>query len=526
MNPFIIANSGRPFNITLGHDLNNDSVFTDRPAFAQPGQPGAIDTRFGWFNPTPGPNDIIIPRNYGDGPGAFTVNLRVSRTLGFGGIRTNNRPVGMGGGEWRRGISRRRIWRGSRGGGGMRGGGFGGGMRGGMMGDSGGTEQRFNMTLSVQARNLLNTTNLGLPSGTSRPPCLDNRRRRRVDSAAGARMRTIAGSSSSCALPSESRGRDWHEVGAPRSRTRPLLASDHCAALVDGSLLYPDECRSYPEHETISMANLIAPSQKSSQWASQCTGAVKAAAGISSSAMIAPAIVSSRWDVSMIIPARAPQNEICSAAPWLLITACSSVFTATSDARLRPLSTRAAQNVMAAAIVQHAIAGEKRPHRPLGYSLTFQYETHRDLCERLEARSDDRGRYESDTHLDSSRRQPCGRDHASESHQQHIIEGDMRSSDVIPLHLFPQLVVRSSRSFPGFLVRDAREVGGGGHDCVCLSTGKLQRASLHRSRDSAPRRAIDIAGRFYTCAAADRSSDDAFMPSTAQGEGRCARTGP
>jgi hypothetical protein len=34
-----------------------------------------------------------------------------------------------------------------------------------MMGGDGGSEQRFNMTLSVQARNLLNTTNLGLPVG-------------------------------------------------------------------------------------------------------------------------------------------------------------------------------------------------------------------------------------------------------------------------------------------------------------------------------------------------------------------------
>ena len=166
LNPFIIANSGSPFNITLGRDLNNDSVFTDRPAFAQPGQPGAIETRFGWFNPTPGPNDIIIPRNYGDGPGAVTVNLRVSRTFGFGGVRTNNRPAGMGGGGDSGGGSRGGgFGGGSRGGGGMRGGGFGGGMRGGMMGDSGGTEQRFNMTVSVQARNLLNTTNLGLPIG-------------------------------------------------------------------------------------------------------------------------------------------------------------------------------------------------------------------------------------------------------------------------------------------------------------------------------------------------------------------------
>jgi len=54
------------------------------------------------------------------------------------------------------------------GGGGMRGGGFGGGgMRGGGMGadSGGGSEQRFNLTLSVQARNVLNNVNLALPVG-------------------------------------------------------------------------------------------------------------------------------------------------------------------------------------------------------------------------------------------------------------------------------------------------------------------------------------------------------------------------
>ena len=35
ISPFVIANSGAPFNITTGTDLNGDSFFNDRPAFAQ-----------------------------------------------------------------------------------------------------------------------------------------------------------------------------------------------------------------------------------------------------------------------------------------------------------------------------------------------------------------------------------------------------------------------------------------------------------------------------------------------------------
>lgn len=159
-NPFIIAQSGRPFNIIVGRDVNGDSILTnDRPAFAEPGQAGAIDTIYGWFNPRPVRGDLLIPRNYGDGPGLFTVNLRASRTFGFGGTRTDKRPAGMGGGS-------DGGMRGGRGGGGMRmgGGGFGGGGMRGMM-DSGATEQRFNLTISVQARNLFNTVNLAPPVG-------------------------------------------------------------------------------------------------------------------------------------------------------------------------------------------------------------------------------------------------------------------------------------------------------------------------------------------------------------------------
>src|SRR5262249_22453884 len=35
LNPFIIASSGTPFNVTSGQDTNGDSVFNDRPTFAQ-----------------------------------------------------------------------------------------------------------------------------------------------------------------------------------------------------------------------------------------------------------------------------------------------------------------------------------------------------------------------------------------------------------------------------------------------------------------------------------------------------------
>jgi Carboxypeptidase regulatory-like domain len=73
--------SGRPFNITTGRDDNGDTLFTDRPGFAQPGDAGAIDTPFGRFNPNPQPGDTRIPRNFGRDPWLVNVNLAVSKTI-------------------------------------------------------------------------------------------------------------------------------------------------------------------------------------------------------------------------------------------------------------------------------------------------------------------------------------------------------------------------------------------------------------------------------------------------------------
>jgi hypothetical protein len=88
LNPFILAASGRPFNVVTGRDANGDTLFTERPAFATDlNQPGVILTRFGAFNPNPREGERLVPRNYGTSPSFFTVSLRASKTWGFGGER-------------------------------------------------------------------------------------------------------------------------------------------------------------------------------------------------------------------------------------------------------------------------------------------------------------------------------------------------------------------------------------------------------------------------------------------------------
>lgn len=169
-NPFIMMSSGAPFNITTGRDNNGDSLFNDRPSFAAAGATGAniINTSFGMFNITPGATDALIPRNYGRGPAQFTVNLRVSRTWGFGERTSGSTQVQQEGGPMRGGMPPMGGGGGPRGGGGMRGGGGPGGP-GGMFGGAS-SGKRFSLTASASARNLLNHVNLGSPIGNLSSP--------------------------------------------------------------------------------------------------------------------------------------------------------------------------------------------------------------------------------------------------------------------------------------------------------------------------------------------------------------------
>jgi len=182
LNPFVIVSSGAPFNITIGRDLNGDALFTERPAFASDlTRPGVIVTRFGTFDPNPLPGALIIPRNFGQGPGAVTANLRMSKTWSFGGEKrssaargqTGDKRAAEGGGMRGMGGGLAGMGgggpRGGGGGGGDRGG-AGGGGRGGAGGGAGGRgggrgESRYSLTFSLNFQNILNHANLGRPVG-------------------------------------------------------------------------------------------------------------------------------------------------------------------------------------------------------------------------------------------------------------------------------------------------------------------------------------------------------------------------
>jgi hypothetical protein len=184
LNPFFVANSGAPYNITTGRDTNGDGFAMERPALVSATALNCNGTGlvyapgFGCFNLNPGPGDTIIGRNSGRGPANVTLNLRLARTWAFGskseGREENGPPPGMGG---------LRGMEGGRGGpgGGPGGGGPGGGgppMMGGGRGPGGGFRgmfgadagKRYAITLSVSARNVFNTANYSAPSGDLSSP--------------------------------------------------------------------------------------------------------------------------------------------------------------------------------------------------------------------------------------------------------------------------------------------------------------------------------------------------------------------
>ena len=183
VNPFLVANSGAPFDITDPTDVNKDTFLNDRPgvvasSFCSDSTSTRYEqTSYGCLDSqaTIGSGEKIIAKNSGKGPAQVALNLRVSKTFGVGPKvkhgATDNGGFGPppGGG------------RGGGGGGGPGGGGPGGGFGPGGFGGGGGNRppgmgggtalpRKFSLNISAQALNLFNNVNYGAPSGIVTPP--------------------------------------------------------------------------------------------------------------------------------------------------------------------------------------------------------------------------------------------------------------------------------------------------------------------------------------------------------------------
>ena len=176
-NPFLIAQAGRPFNITLASDpLNN--LFNQRPTFATGTTPAAdiVSTPYGQLDAAALPGEALVPVNLGNGPAAVALNLRVSRSFGLGPKLTSatpeagggppgggGPPPGGGGGGRGGGPPGGGLGPGGLGGGGGRGG------PGGMFGSTS-TGRKYSLNFSAQALNLFNDIDRGTPTGTLTSP--------------------------------------------------------------------------------------------------------------------------------------------------------------------------------------------------------------------------------------------------------------------------------------------------------------------------------------------------------------------
>jgi hypothetical protein len=174
--PFLIAQSGKPYNIVLPTDFLN-GFGNQRPGVATAAQcasdPGGANQRYystpwGCMDKTPVPGEQLIPANLGVGPASMAFNLRIARTFGFGPEKSGpsgpNGDGGGGGGRGGPGGGRGGPPGGSLGPGGLGGGGGRGG--GGPFGGGGSTSRKYNLTLTAQALNLFNNANYGGPNGT------------------------------------------------------------------------------------------------------------------------------------------------------------------------------------------------------------------------------------------------------------------------------------------------------------------------------------------------------------------------
>ncbi len=144
LNPFVVVQSGVPFDITTGSDLYGTTLFNARPGISPTPTPYRYEGLY--LDPNPTPGETLVPRNYGRGPGQISVNLRISKTFGFGGERGGPARRSSGAQAQATGAANPNLASG----------------RGlGSIIAAPSTSQRYNFSISMAARNVLNHTNPG-----------------------------------------------------------------------------------------------------------------------------------------------------------------------------------------------------------------------------------------------------------------------------------------------------------------------------------------------------------------------------
>jgi len=149
----LAAQSGTPYNLTIGQDLTGNNQFNARPAYGTCGDAGVITTQYGCLDTDPaGKDESIVPYGAGLGPANGVVHVRISKVFGIGPkIKTagEGQTFTPGNGN----VGNRGI------------GGSGPSIR-----LDAAAPRRYNLTFVVGASNILNIVNLGPPNGVLLSP--------------------------------------------------------------------------------------------------------------------------------------------------------------------------------------------------------------------------------------------------------------------------------------------------------------------------------------------------------------------
>ena len=144
--PLLIAQSGTPYNLTIGDDLTGNNQFNARPTYGTCGAADVVSTPYGCLDTDPvGKGEKIVPYGLGTGPRNVTLGLRVSEVIGIGPrAQTNSQGVNLSSGGISGGSAQIKL--------------------------DATPERKYRLTFTQGFVNLFNVVNLAPPNGTLLSP--------------------------------------------------------------------------------------------------------------------------------------------------------------------------------------------------------------------------------------------------------------------------------------------------------------------------------------------------------------------
>ena len=150
----LAAQSGTPYNLTIGSDLTGNNQFNARPTYGTCGASNVVSTQYGCLDTDPiGKDEPLVPYGVGLGPANAVLHVRISKVIGIG-PRIKEAGEGQ---TFNPGENGNVSGRGLSGGGAA-------------IRLDAAAPRRFNLTFVAGANNILNMVNLGTPNGVLLSP--------------------------------------------------------------------------------------------------------------------------------------------------------------------------------------------------------------------------------------------------------------------------------------------------------------------------------------------------------------------